>query len=208
MMEIKVLMAFSHLTDSFFQLRLAIGGVNACSEFTVNTVYHDGHSLTLLFLQVSLRYQKLENITNAVLEELTDSCSDCGITNDIIDNQQFSCFPESPTYVTYRARLEGTSETDSGSLISLIEEWVSGGASIIVAGVLMTVDSECSVAISSLSEGECLTSDNTDMTITIAIAATIAGIVVMIISVAIVAVVMYVTVKHCRRDRAIKKGNE
>ena len=55
----------------------------------------------------------------------------------------------------YRARLEGTSETDSGSLISLIEQWVRGGASIIVTGVLMTVDSECSVAISSLSEGEC-----------------------------------------------------
>ena len=55
----------------------------------------------------------------------------------------------------YRARLEGTSETDSGSLISLIEQWVKGGASIIVTGVLMTVDSECSVAISSLSDGEC-----------------------------------------------------
>ena len=104
----------------------------------------------------------MEDIANAVLEELTDSCSDCDITNDIniIDKQSFSCFSESPTYVTYRARLEGTSETDSGSLISLIEEWVSGGASIIVTGVLMTVDSECSVAISSLREGECLTSDS------------------------------------------------
>ena len=32
---------------------------------------------------------------------------------------------------------------------------MSGGATIIVTGVLMTVDAECSVAISSLSEGEC-----------------------------------------------------
>ena len=110
--------------------------------------------------QISSVYQKLEDIANAVLEELTDSCSDCDITSDIIDKLSFSCFPESPTYVTYRARLEGTSETDSGSLISLIEEWVSGGASIIVTGVLMTVDSECSVAISSFREGECLTSDS------------------------------------------------
>ena len=30
-----------------------------------------------------------------------------------------------------------------------------GGASVIVAGVLMTVDSQCSVAISSLSDPEC-----------------------------------------------------
>ena len=98
---------------------------------------------------------KLEDITSAVLERLTVLCVGCGITSDIIDKQSFSCYPESPTYVTYRARMQGTSETDSGSLISLIQEWVSGGASIIVTGVLMTVDSECLVAISSLSEGEC-----------------------------------------------------
>ena len=97
----------------------------------------------------------MEDITNAVLEQLVVTCAECGITNDIIDRQSFTCFPESPTYVTYRARLKGTSETDSGSLISLIQEWVSGGASIIVTGVRMTVDTECSVAISSLSEGEC-----------------------------------------------------
>ena len=81
------------------------------------------------------------------------SCTEC--SSDIIDRQSFACYDESPKHVTYRARLEGTSEMDSGSLISLIEQWVRGGASIIVTGVLMTVDSECSVAISSLSEGEC-----------------------------------------------------
>ena len=99
--------------------------------------------------------QKLEDITNAVLEELTGSCAECGITSDIIGKLSFACYPKSPTHVTYRARLEGTSETDSGSLISLIDDWVSGGAGIIVTGVLMTVDSEYSVAISSLSEREC-----------------------------------------------------
>ena len=100
----------------------------------------------------------MEDITSAVLEQLSVSCIECGITSDIIDRQSFSCYSESPTYVTYRARLEGTSETDSGSLISLIEEWVlSNKASIIVTGVLMRVDSECSVAISSFGEGKCPT---------------------------------------------------
>ena len=108
-----------------------------------------------MFLQTTSTEQKLEDITSAVLEELTDSCAECGISSDIIDRQSFSCFPESPTHVTFRARLGGSSETDSVSLISLLESWVSGGATIIVTGVLMTVDAECSVAISSLSEGEC-----------------------------------------------------
>ena len=101
------------------------------------------------------RNEKLEDITGAVLDQLTGSCTDC--TSDIIDMQSFACYPESPTYVTYRARLGGTSETDSGSLISLIEDWVSGGTSVIVTGVLMTVDTECPVTLSSLSEGECHT---------------------------------------------------
>ena len=88
-------------------------------------------------------------------QQLTESCAECGIRSDIIDEQSFACFPESPTHVTFRARLGGSSETDSGSLISLLESWVSGGATIILTGILMTVDAECSVAISSLSEGEC-----------------------------------------------------
>ena len=44
--------------------------------------------------------------------------------------------------MTYRARLEGTSE-NSYSLVSLIEDWVGGGASLIVAGVLLSVDADC-----------------------------------------------------------------
>ena len=98
----------------------------------------------------------------AVLTQLRSVCANCGITDDIIDMPSFVCYPESPTHVTYRARLEGTSQTDSGHFISLIEDWVGGGASVIVAGVLMAVDTECSVAISSLSEPECLRMPSTE----------------------------------------------
>ena len=105
-------------------------------------------------LQIISTEQKLEDVTSAIVKELTPSCAECGISSDIIDEQSFACFPESPTHVTLRARLRGSAETDSGSLISLLESWVSGGATIIVTGVLMTVDPECSVAISSLSEKE------------------------------------------------------
>ena len=95
----------------------------------------------------------LSNVTTAILDELTASCPECGINNNTIDRENVTC---SSSYVTYRARLEGTSQTDSLYLISLIEDWVeSGRASIIVTGVILTVDSQCPVAISSLSEGEC-----------------------------------------------------
>ena len=81
------------------------------------------------------------------MKQLQTSCGECA--PEMIDNHFFVCYPESPSHVTYRARLEGTSERGSDSLISLIEDWVRGGPGVIVTGVLMTVDSP------SLSEGEC-----------------------------------------------------
>ena len=153
-------------------------------------------------LQVHLTEKVKDNITNEVLEVLTASCAECGITNDIIDKQLVACFPESPTYVTYRARLEGTSETESGSLISLIEEWVSGGASIIVTGVLMTVDSECSVIISSLSKGECFpptesTATTTDSTKTVIIGGVVAVILIIVLTLVAVVIAMALITKCC-----------
>ena len=140
---------------------------------------------------------KIKDITDAIIHQLNASCSECGITNDIIDEQSFSpCFPESPTYVTYRARLEGNSETDGGSLISLIEEWVSSdGASINVTGVLMTVDSECSMAISSLSEEVCVPTTNTtktsdDSTIVAIIGGAVAAVVLTFVTVIVIAVAL------------------
>ena len=104
-------------------------------------------------LQVSSTDQKVNDISAAVVKQLQTSCVECA--PEMIDNQFFVCYQESPSHVTYRARLEGTSERGSDYLISLIEDWVRGGPGVIVTGVLMTVDSHCSVVISSFNEGEC-----------------------------------------------------
>ena len=154
------------------------------------------------------RMDKLEDMTIGVLEELTRVLIVVLLMMSLI-NSHFPVSLSLPhNYVTYRARLEGTSETDSGSLISLIEEWVSSGASIIVTGVLMTVDSECSVAISSLSEGECLTS-NSSASSSSDTGAIIAGVVVIILIIAItiiiIAAVTLMIVKHRYRGPLIKK---
>ena len=99
---------------------------------------------------------KLEDVTREVVEKIVALCPDCGFSDTFIDKQSFSCYPNSPSFVTYRARIEGTSKTDSDQFISLIEEWVMGGASVIVSGVLMQVDSKCLIEISDLSEAECI----------------------------------------------------
>ncbi|CAI8023704.1 Down syndrome cell adhesion molecule-like protein 1 homolog [Geodia barretti] len=102
----------------------------------------------------TLTEQKLKDVETKIIQIFKAGCAEC--SSNVLDEQSFSCFEESPLFLTYRARLEGTSERDSGSLVSLIEAWVrGGGASVIVTGVLMTVDSQCSVTISSLSDPEC-----------------------------------------------------
>ena len=102
------------------------------------------------------RSLKVEQITREVVEKVAALCPECGFTDASIDKQSFSCYSQSPSFVTYRARLEGTSQTDSDHFISLIEQWVMGGASVIVAKVLLKMDSKCSVEISDLSEDECI----------------------------------------------------
>ena len=138
--------------DSYFQIRL--GGVVACAELIVSINSNNYHYFTQMMLQVSSTDRKLSDITTAVVNQLQTSCGECA--PEMIDSHFFVCYPESTLHVTYRARLEGTSERGSDSLISLIEDWVRGGPGVIVTGVLMTVDRHCSVAISFLSERECL----------------------------------------------------
>ena len=140
----------------YFQLRLE--GVIACSELIVSI-----HKLRIMcielngsILQTSSLEQKLEDISGAVVKQLIVLCTRCDVATDNIDEEAFHCFPESPTHVTYRARLGGTLETNSSELVSLLEKWVRGGPSVTVNKVIMTVDPKCSVVISSLSEEECL----------------------------------------------------
>ena len=149
------------------------------------------------------RREASRQITNAVMEQLISSCTDC---NDIIDMQSLDCASES--VIIYRARLEGTSQRDSGSLISVIETWVSSEPSFIVTELLMTVDSQCTVVILSLSDhGDCTqtitdtnttpsssssdsTSSNTAAIIGGSVVAVVIVIVIGVVTVAIVALVI------------------
>ena len=117
-------------------------------------------------------------------------------------------------YLTYRARIEGISRTDIYSLISVVEDWVSGGASINVTGVVMTVDSECSVAITSLSDGECSPTQppaTSTTTTTIAAkssmhttyAALSGGIVALIFTITVTCTVVILMVKRHRKSGSI-----
>ena len=108
------------------------------------------HDIVYFLLQTDRTDLKLADIKSAVLKELTDSCH-CQSPGSS-DEESFACFQDSPNSVTYRARLKGTSNENSASVI---EEWVSSGPNVRVRGLLMWVDTQCSVVISDFSEEEC-----------------------------------------------------
>ena len=57
--------------------------------------------------------------------------------------------------MTYRAQLSGTPEIISHTLLSYIEDWVSGGPSILIRGFLLIIDHKCPVSITAVDDGEC-----------------------------------------------------
>ena len=123
------------------------------------------------------------------MEELNELCQ-CGVSSDNIDGALFHCFEPSSFYVTYRARL---TRTDSRTLVSYLEDWVSGGPIIPVQSILMTIDSNCLVAIDGFGEGECdKTSESQSSTSTDNTAATIIGLtIVIVVLLVIVAVLIF-----------------
>ena len=140
-------------------------------------------------------------MTSAVLVVLSESCANCAL-----DEEYFVCDPESPGYVTYRARLEGTSETDSGSLVSLIETWVKTGPNITAGGYYMTVSSECPPSVSDTNEGPCRSStDDTDESFftkqNIIIIAGAGGGALLIIFVVLICIIILCCCKCCCRHK-------
>ena len=131
----------------------------------------------------------------------------------MIDSQFFDC--QSPSFLTYRARLEGTYETDSGSLVSLIEAWVRrGGASLVVTGVQMTLDSHCSVAISSLSQPPQCSPSSTDMSAVdgssdvsdAIIGGVVAVVIILIIAIAVITIA-FLVLKYRRGGASLRISN-
>ena len=77
----------------------------------------------------------------------------CGFSRQSISDDAFQCF--SADAVTYRGTLHGTEQASSLQLAGFIEQWTAGEQVIPVQGVILTVDSSCSVIIESLHEEEC-----------------------------------------------------
>ena len=145
-----------------------------------------------------------------MLNELSNSCQ-CQITADNIDQEQLPCFVESSNYVTYQARLGGTPEKDSGSLVALIDRWVSSGPTIIVQGVLMRLGEDCTTTVSDLSAGVCSVfgaqTDTSESTNTEAIVGAVVAVAAVLI-IAAIAVATHLILRSCRGKFSLQNAGK
>ena len=91
--------------------------------------------------------EKLEDISSAVEQVVQDKCV-CSWSE--VDSELFRCFEGSDDSVTWRARLLATSEVEEDRLFSVLEDWVSGGGSMVVGGVALSLVPQCSRQIDQL----------------------------------------------------------
>ena len=104
--------------------------------------------------------------------------------------------------MTYRARLSGTAEITSHTLLSYIEDWVSGGPSILVQGALLIIDHECPVSITAVDDGECIpdiTTESPNFTRPVIIGGTVVAVVLIISTTLVIVVVLVRRSRHGRK---------
>ena len=126
------------------------------------------------------------------VQENTENICQCGFSLQHISGSAFECF-SNPDEVTFRARLQGTSQASSSQLVNYIEQWSTRDVTIAVQGLRLRVDSSCSIVISSFSDPECETErqqHTSDSNLPAIVGGGVTGAVALIVTVLIVGLVV------------------
>ena len=100
--------------------------------------------------QTSGRTTKLSDISNEVTQLLQTQCS----CVPRVQEAEFYCFPDTEQYVTFRGQLYAPLTVRVDTLLTHLEDWVRGGASIRV-NEYKTIDADCEPAIATVEDMEC-----------------------------------------------------
>ena len=74
------------------------------------------------------REKIVEKVTDQIVQELEEVCTDCTRAN--VEEPHIACSNDTLPHVTYTARLIVTPQHDSDGLVALLDEWAENGISI------------------------------------------------------------------------------
>ena len=142
---------------------------------------------------------KVSDIHTAMQHDIEHLCM-CGFTTQHLSDSELQCFMNLEE-VTFRALIIGTAQATSSELIEYIEQWIAGGASILVQTVRLTVDDTCHpVEINTFNDPECGTESPTQAAQPDNTGAIVAGVVTVLI-IAIISVTVVVIVILILKNR-------
>ena len=103
---------------------------------------------------------KLQLVTDAIVQKVQMTCS-CDFTIDKIVDGAFSCRSsqlEFENTVVYRAKITPLVHVlviDANDIEKIIEAWVQSGASVMINGLALNLDPNCTTTIESYDDEEC-----------------------------------------------------
>ena len=97
----------------------------------------------------------MTQVIKAIIDNIAALCESCGLTVNHIADGGFQCFTQGAHEITFRAHIYATPTATLQQLIAHVSHWVKNGASIVINGLLLTIDRECDIVIASFSEPEC-----------------------------------------------------
>ena len=100
--------------------------------------------------------EKRDRIIAAVVDGTEQLCN-CGYAAGYIDStvSGFQCSSNQASQVVFRSKLYGTADTTASTIITHIDQWMSGEVSVVVLGLILELDPSCPVRISSFGDPEC-----------------------------------------------------
>ena len=162
--------------------------------------------VSTLHIQHDDSLEKLSDVTEQVVLQLTDSC-ECALTVEYIADGRLVCDINEPEKVIFQGRIISTPERNSTDFLPMLGLWVLNEPTIVVQGVQLKVESRCSVELANLGDTECV-QPPTDSVIgsgvpVPGIAGAVGGILVLV-ALAIIIVVTVICVKKTHQGKGEK----
>lgn len=141
-----------------------------------------------------------------MIDIVTERC-ECAFTGDRINNEELLCDLSNPTSAIYRAKISSTNTILADDVVAIIEQWITGGATVTEGLVIVTFDSTCPVRIGSNSDPICEREMDTMSlsSTTTVIGASVAVVIVLIVVLFTAAMVLILWQTHRYKKRCKKE---
>ena len=159
--------------------------------------------VSTLHIQHDDSLEKLSDVTDQIILQLTDSC-ECTLTTEYIADGRLVCDPNEPEKVIFQGRIISTPERNSTDFLPMLGLWVLNEPTIVVQGVQLKVESRCSVELADLGDTECLQPPTNSVIGSVPGVAGAVGGVLVLVALAVIIVVTVICVKKAHQG----KGDE